>query len=142
MEQKESKADVSSEEIKDILENYKTVAVVGLSPKEDRPSYQAASYLQSKGFRIIPISPLVNDILGEKVYSSLLEVPFGIDVVDIFRKPEAVLEIIKEAIEKKAKVVWMQEGVINNEAAELACKAGIRVVMDRCIKKEHQKLFG
>ncbi len=142
MEQKESKTDVSSEEIKGILENYKTVAVVGLSPKEDKPSYQVASYLQSKGFRIIPIRPLGNDILEEKVYSSLLEVPFGIDVVDIFRKPEAVLEIVKEAIEKNAKVVWMQEGVINNEAAELARKAGIRVVMDRCIKKEHQKFFG
>ena len=142
MEQKESKTDVSSEEIKDILENYKTIAVVGLSPKEDRPSYQVASYLQSKGFKIIPISPLGNDILGEKVYSSLLEVPSGIDVVDIFRKPEAVLEIVKEAIEKKAKVVWMQEGVINNEAAELAIKAGIGVVMNRCIKKEHERLFG
>ena len=142
MEQKESKTDVSSEEIKDILENYKTIAVVGLSPKEDRPSYQVASYLQSKGFKIIPISPLGNDILGEKVYSSLLEVPFGIDVVDIFRKPDAVLEIVKEAIEKKVKVIWMQEGVINNEAAELAIKAGIGVVMNRCIKKEHERLFG
>ena len=142
MEQNESKTDVSSEEIEDILENYKTVAVVGLSPKEDSPSYKVASYLQSKGFRVIPISPLGQDILVEKVYPRLLEVPFEIDIVDIFRKPEAVLEIVKEAIEKRAKVEWMQEGVINNEAAELARKAGIRVVMDRCIKKDHQKLFG
>lgn len=142
MEQKENKTDASPEAIKNILENYKTVAVVGVSPKEDRPSYQVASYLQSKGFRVIPIRPLGNDVFGEKVYSSLLEVPFEIDVVDIFRKPEAVLEIVKEAIEKRAKVVWMQEGVINNEAAELARKAGIRVVMDRCIKKEHQNLLG
>jgi len=95
-----------------------------------------------KGSGVIPISPLGQDILVEKVYPRLLEVPFEIDIVDIFRKPEAVLEIVKEAIEKRAKVEWMQEGVINNEAAELARKAGIRVVMDRCIKKDHQKLFG
>jgi len=142
MGQKENKRDVSPEEIKNILKDYKTIAVVGLSPEEDRPSYQVASCLQSKGFKIIPIRPLGDDILGEKVYPSLLEVPFEIDIVDIFRKPEAVLEIVKEAIGKRVKVVWMQEGVVNNEAAELAHKAGIRVVMDRCIKKDHQRLFG
>ncbi|MEW6614651.1 MAG: CoA-binding protein [Thermodesulfobacteriota bacterium] len=142
MGQKENDRDLLPREIKDILKNYKTIAVVGLSLKEDRPSYQVAYYLQSKGFRVIPIRPLGKDILGEKVYPSLLEVPFEIDIVDIFRKPEAVLEIVKEAIEKRAKVVWMQEGVINKEAAELARKAGIKVVMDRCIKKDHQNLFG
>ncbi|MFH2013008.1 MAG: CoA-binding protein [Pseudomonadota bacterium] len=141
MEQKGKNIDISTGEIKEILEDCKTIAVVGLSPKEDRPSYKVASYLQSKGFRIIPIRPLGDDILGEKVYPSLLEVPFEIDIVDIFRKPEAVLEIVKEAIEKMAKVVWMQEGVVNNEAAGLARTAGIRVLMDRCIKKDYQNLF-
>ncbi|MDY7032566.1 MAG: CoA-binding protein [Thermodesulfobacteriota bacterium] len=100
-----------------------------------------ASYLQAKGFRIIPVRPPGSDILGEKVYPSLLEIPFDIDVVDIFRRPEAVADIVKVAVEKKAKVVWMQEGIVNNEAADMARKADIKVVMDRCIKKDHQKLF-
>ena len=133
--------DTSIDEIKDILMNSKNIAVVGLSPKEDRPSYIVASYLQAKGFRIIPVRPPGSDILGEKVYPSLLEIPFDIDVVDIFRKPEAVPEITKDAIDKKAKVIWMQEGIVNNEAADMARKAGIIVVMDRCIKKDHQELF-
>ncbi|MFH1623827.1 MAG: CoA-binding protein [Pseudomonadota bacterium] len=141
MEPRENETSLPPQEMKNILTDSKTIAVVGLSPKEDRPSYVVASYLQAKGFRIVPIRPLGPDILGEKVYPSLVEVPFEIDLVDIFRKPEAVLEIVEDAISKKAKVVWMQEGVINREAAEMARKAGLKVVMDRCIKKEHQKLF-
>ena len=133
--------DVSMEEIKDILTQSKNIAVVGLSPKEERPSFMVASYLQSKDFRIIPVRPLGADILGEKVYPSLLEIPFDIDVVDIFRKPDAVLDIVKDAIEKKVKVIWMQEGIVNNEAADMARRAGIKVIMDRCIKKDHQRLF-
>ena len=141
MGHKENMDNTPSDEIKDILINTKNIAVVGISSKEDRPSNIVASYLQSKGFRIIPVRPLGNDILGEKVYPSLLDVPFNIDMVDIFRKPDAVIGIVKEAIEKKVKVVWMQEGVINNEAAEMARNAGIKVVMDRCTKKDHQSLF-
>lgn len=142
MGQKANKTDIPPEEIRDILMNFKNIAVVGLSPKEDRPSYTVASYLQSNGFKIIPIRPSGPDILGEKVYPSLLDVPFEIDVVDIFRRPEAVLAIVEEAIKKSVKVVWMQEGIVNNEAAEMARKAGIKVIMDRCTKKDHQKLFG
>ena len=141
MGHKENMDNTPSDEIKDILINTKNIAVVGISSKEDRPSNIVASYLQSKGFRIIPVRPLGSDILGEKVYPSLLDVPFNIDMVDIFRKPDAVIGIVKEAIEKKVKVVWMQEGVINNEAAEMARNAGIKVVMDRCTKKDHQSLF-
>ena len=137
----ENRGNNPPDEIKDILMNSKNIAVVGLSSKKDRPSYIVAAYLQSKGFRIIPIRPLGHDILGEKVCPGLLDVPFEIDMVDIFRKPDAVVDIVKEAIEKKVKVVWMQEGVINNEAAEMARNAGLKVVMDRCTKKDHQSLF-
>jgi predicted CoA-binding protein len=130
------------EELKDTLNHYKTIAVVGISPKEDRPSYIVASYLKSKGFRIIPVRPDGKEILGEKVYHRLSEIPIeiGVDVVDIFRKSEDVPPILEEAIQRKVKVVWMQEGVIHKEAAETAEKAGLKVVMDRCLKKEHQRL--
>lgn len=141
MEKKRDKYDMSPIEIKEALLHSKNIAVVGLSPKEERPSYIVASFLQLRGYRIIPVRPPGPDILGEKAYPNILEVPFDIDIVDIFRKPEAVLEIVKEAIEKKAKVIWMQEGVINEEAAEIAQKAGLKVIMDKCIKKEHQKIF-
>ncbi len=131
------------ENIKTILSNSKTVAVVGISPKEDRPSYIVASYLQSKGYQIIPVRPDGEEILGEKVYRSLDEIPkeINVDVVDIFRKSEDVPPIIEEAIRRGAGAVWMQEGVIHKEAGEKAEKAGLKVVMDRCMKKEHQRLF-
>jgi predicted CoA-binding protein len=131
------------EDIKKILSNFKSVAVVGISPKEDRPSYIVASYLKSKGYRIIPVRPDGEEILGEKVYHRLSEIPqgIGVDVVDIFRRSEEVPPIVEEAIQRGAKVVWMQEGVIHKEAGEKAEKAGLRVVMDRCMKKEHQKLL-
>ncbi len=130
-------------DIKNILSNFKTVAVVGISPNEDRPSYIVASYLKSKGYRIIPVRPDGNEILGEKVYHSLTEIPreTEVQVVDIFRKSEDVPPIVEEAIQRGAKAVWMQEGVIHQEAGEKAEKAGLKVVMDRCMKKEHQKLF-
>ncbi len=132
---------MKDDELKDTLCNFKTVAVVGISPKEDRPSYIVASYLKSKGYRIIPVRPDEENILGEKVYHSLLEIPeeIGVDVVDIFRKSEDVLPFVEEAIERGAKVVWMQEGIIHKEAGEKAEKAGLKVVMDRCMKKEHQR---
>jgi predicted CoA-binding protein len=134
---------MKDEEIKDVLRRCKTVAVVGISPKEDRPSYGVASYLKSKGYRIIPVRPEGEKILGEKVYHSLTEIPRGIeiDVVDIFRKSADVPPVVEEAIHRGAKVVWTQEGIINQEACAKAEKAGLRVVRDRCTKKEHQRLL-
>jgi uncharacterized protein len=134
---------VKDEEIKDILSSNKNVAVVGISPKEDRPSYLVASYLKSKGYRVVPVRPDGDSILGEKVYHSLSEIPgeIKIDVVDIFRKPEDVLPIVEEAVQRGAGVIWMQEGIVNEEAAAKAQKAGLRVVMDRCMKKDHQRLL-
>jgi uncharacterized protein len=134
---------MKDEEIKEVLRRCKTVAVVGISPKEDRPSYGVASFLKSKAYRIIPVRPDGDEILGERVYRSLTEIPgeIEIDVVDIFRKSEEVLPVVEEAIRRGAKVVWMQEGVINQEACAKAEKAGLKVVMDRCMKKEHQRLL-
>ena len=131
------------EDIKKILSNFKIVAVVGISPKEDRPSYIVASYLKSKGYRIIPVRPDGEEILGEKVYHRITDIPeeIAVEVVDIFRRSEDVPPIVEEAIQRRAKVVWMQEGVIHKEAGAKAEKAGLKVVMDRCIKKEHQKLL-
>ena len=133
---------MKDEEIKDTLNRSETVAVVGISPKEDRPSYIVAAYLKSKGYRIIPVRPEGEEILGERVYTSLMQIPkeIEIDVVDIFRKSEDVPPIVDEAIQRKAKVVWMQEGIINKEAGTKAEKAGLKVVMDRCMKKEYQRL--
>ncbi len=130
-------------EIKKILSNSKTIAVIGISPKENRPSYRVASYLQSKGYRIIPVRPDGEEILGEKIYPTLSEIPkeINVEVVDIFRKSEDVPPIVEEAIQRGARVVWMQEGVIHQEAGEKAEKAGLTVVMDRCMKKEHQRLL-
>ncbi len=134
---------MENKEIKEILSTYKTVAVVGISPKEDRPSYGVASYLKSMGYRIIPVRPDGDSILGEKVYHALTEIPkeIEVEVVDIFRKSEDVLPVVEEAIQRRAKVVWMQEGVINVEAAAKAKDAGLKVVMDLCMKKEHQRLI-
>jgi predicted CoA-binding protein len=134
---------MKDQEIKEVLRSSKTVAVIGMSPKEDRPSYGVASYLKSKGYRIIPVRPDGDKILGEKVYHSLTEIPreIEIDVVDIFRKSEDVPPVVEEAIHRGAKVVWMQEGIINQEACTKAEKAGLKVVMDRCTKKEHQRLL-
>ena len=134
---------MTEEDIKEILSNFKTVAVVGISPKEDRPSYIVASYLKSKGYRVIPVRPDGEVILGEKVYHSLAEIPkeIGVEIVDIFRRSEDVPPVVEEAIQQRAKVVWMQEGVIHKEAGAKAEKAGLKVVMDRCMKKDHQKLI-
>jgi uncharacterized protein len=134
---------MKDEELKETLFSCKTIAVIGISPKEDRPSYRVASYLKLKGYRIIPVRPDGELILGEKVYHSLSEIPkeIGVDVVDIFRKSEDVPPIVEEAVQRGAKVVWMQEGVIHKEAGEKAEKAGLKVVMDRCMKKEHQRLL-
>jgi hypothetical protein len=134
---------MEDKELKETLSNSKTIAIVGISPREDRPSYRVASYLQSKGYRIVPVRPDGDAILGEKVYHSLTEIPgeVQIDVVDIFRKSEDVLPVVHEAIQRGAKVIWMQEGVTHEEAARKARQAGMKVFMDCCMKKEHQRLF-
>jgi len=123
-----------------ILNSSRTVTVVGLSSKPDRPSYRVANYLKEQGYKIIPINPAEKEILGEPCYPDLASVPTSIDVVDIFRRSDEVLPIVKEAIKIGAKAVWMQEGVVNEEAASRAREAGLVVVMDKCIRKEHRKL--
>jgi len=125
---------------REILNSSQVVAVVGLSPKSDRPSYQVASYLKEQGYRIIPVNPTVKEILGELCYPNLGSIPEPVDVVDIFRRSEEVPDIVEEAIKIGAKAVWMQEGVINKEAAAQAREAGLLVVMDKCMLKEHRKL--
>lgn len=131
------------ERFKAILKNCKTIAIVGISPKEDRPSYRVAAYLQANGYRIIPVRPDGEMVLGEKVYPTLMEIPeeIEIDVVDVFRKSEDVPPVVEEAIRRGIKAIWMQEGVVHLEAGQKAEQAGLRVVMDRCMKKEHQRLF-
>jgi predicted CoA-binding protein len=124
----------------EILNSSRVVAVVGLSAKPDRPSYKVASYLKEQGYKIIPVNPTEKEILGGVCYPDLASVPESIDVVDIFRRSDEVLPIVKEAIKIGAKAVWMQEGVINEEAAARAREAGLMVVMDKCMFKEHQKI--
>ena len=124
----------------EILNSSRVVAVVGLSPKPDRPSYRVASYLKEKGYRIIPVNPGIKRVLGETSYPDLVSIPEPVDVVDIFRRSEEVPPIVEEAIKIGAKVVWMQEGVINEEAASRAEEAGLQVVMNKCMRKEHLKL--
>lgn len=120
----------------------KTIAVVGLSPRPDRPSYQVAEYLKDAGYRIIPVNPAVEEVLGEKSYPDLRSVPEAIDVVDVFRRPSDVMTVVEDAVEAGAGYIWMQEGIVNEAAAEKAKAAGIPVVMDRCIKKEHESRLG
>ena len=134
---------MTDQRIREILKETRNVAVVGLSPKESRPSFRVASYLKAVGYRIVPIRPGVHAVLGEKAYPSLTDIPpeIEIDVVDIFRRPEEVLPIVEEAIKRGAKTIWMQEGIINKEAAQKAIGAGMKVVMDRCMLKDHQRLL-
>lgn len=128
----------TTEEIRRILQDARTVAIVGLSDKPHRPSHAVATYLQQNGYRIIPVNPNLQEVLGGKAWPSLSEVPDPVDVVDIFRAPEAVPGIVEEAIRKGAKVIWMQEGIVHNEAAERARAAGLKVVMNKCMLKEHR----
>ncbi|VVB93239.1 Acetate--CoA ligase [ADP-forming] II [uncultured archaeon] len=122
--------------------NYRTIAVVGISDDPERPSHFVASFLESHGYKIIPVNPKLTEWEGKKCYPDLLSIPEKVDVVDIFRRAEAVPPIVDEAIKIKAKAVWMQEGVVNEEAAAKARDAGIEVVMDRCMKKEYISLRG
>ena len=128
-----------AERITRLLQTAKTIAVVGLTDSPLRPSYGVSSYMQSQGYRIIPVNPNVSESLGERAYSTLLEVPDKIDIVNIFRRPEAVPEVVDQAIELRVPAIWMQEGVIHEAAAEKARQAGIFVVMDKCILKEHRR---
>ena len=128
--------------IADLLKRSKTIAVVGLSNRPLRPSHGVSAYMQTNGYHIIPVNPEINGALGEKAYASLLDVPEKIDIVNIFRRPEFVEEVVDQAIRLKIPAIWMQEEVINEKAAEKARKAGIFVVMDRCILKEHKARFG
>jgi predicted CoA-binding protein len=124
------------EEIKQILEDTKVIAVVGLSDKPDRTSYMVSEAMQNKGYRIIPVNPNAEQILGEKCYASLADIPEEIDIVNVFRRSEFIVPIAEEAIQVKAKVLWLQLGVYNEEAAALASEQGMTVIMDRCIKVE------
>ncbi|MDP2845025.1 MAG: CoA-binding protein [Candidatus Methanoperedens sp.] len=120
--------------------NYKTIAVVGISDDPERPSHFVARFLEAHGYNIIPVNPKLTEWEGKKCYPDLLSIPVKVDIVDIFRRSEAVPPIADEAIAIKAKAVWMQEGIVNEEAAAKARKAGIEVVMDRCMKKEYIRL--
>jgi predicted CoA-binding protein len=128
--------------ISDLLQRAQVIAVVGLSNSPLRPSHGVSAYMQAHGYRIIPVNPQIDEALGEKSYPSLLEVQEPIDIVNIFRRPEFVEAVVDQAIQLKIPAIWMQEEVIDERAAEKARKAGIFVVMDRCILKEHQARFG
>jgi predicted CoA-binding protein len=133
-----SKAD----QIGELLKSARTIAVVGLSDSPLRPSHGVAAYMQSQGYRIVPVNPTITDALGEPSYKSLLDVKEKIDVVNIFRRPEFVPAVVDQAIQLKVPAIWMQEGVIHEQSAEKARRAGIFVVMDHCILKEHRARFG
>jgi uncharacterized protein len=128
--------------IRKIYGYMRTIAMVGLSPNRLRPSFFVAQYLQYRGYRVIPVNPAATEILGETVYPSLLDIPFNVDVVDVFRAPSAAPAIADEAIKIGARALWMQFGVISPEAAERAAAAGLDVVMDKCMKIEHGRFFG
>jgi hypothetical protein len=131
-----------SEEIIEIFKNTKTIAIAGLSPDPSKASNMVATYLQSVGFKIVPVYPKEDLILGEKVYRTISEIPFKIDMVDIFRKPDAIAEIIDEAITRgDVDTIWTQLGLVNNEAAQKAKEAGLKVVQNKCTKIEHRNLF-
>ncbi len=125
------------QEVLEIPQKYKNIAIVGVSHRPDRPSHMVMEYLLKEGFNVIPVNPAREEILGQKVYPSLSDLPssFSPEVIIIFRRPDKVLPIVKEAIKLKPKVIWMQEGIVNEEAKELAEKEGIKVVMNRCFKK-------
>ena len=125
-----------------ILEGVKTIAVVGLSRRKTRAGYYVPAYMQSAGYRIIPVNPYLDEALGEKAYPDLLSIPEPVDMVVIFRRSEDVPPVVEQAIQIGAKVIWMQLGIINEQAAERARAAGLEVVMDSCVKVDHQRLFG
>ena len=131
-----------AEDIKRLLENAKSIAVVGLSPKPDRPSHGVSAAMQRFGYRIVPVRPAVDEILGEKAYPDLDHLPGPVDIVDVFRAPEYVDGIVDQCIAHKLPALWLQQGVVNEAAAERAREAGIVVVMDRCIYKDYVRYLG
>jgi len=131
-----------SDPIADLLKRSRNIAVVGLSNSPLRPSHGVSAYMQTQGYHIIPVNPKIHGSLGEKAYPSLLEVPEKIDIVNIFRRPEFVEEVVDQAIRLKIPAIWMQEGVVHEAAARKARQAGIFVIMDRCILQEHRARFG
>lgn len=128
--------------IRTILATSKTVAIVGLSPKPERPSNFVGSYLKSEGYRVIPVNPRATEILGETCYPDLLSIPEPVDMVDVFRQPDECVEVARQAVQIGAKTLWLQLRVVNLEAAQIAEDAGLKVVMDRCIKIEHGRYSG
>jgi uncharacterized protein len=128
--------------IRTILATNKTVAIVGLSPKPERPSYFVGTYLQYEGYRVIPVNPRATEILGEKSYPDLLSIPEPVDMVDVFRNPDDCPDIARQAVQIGAKTLWLQLRVISHEAARIAEEAGLKVVMDRCVKIEHGRYSG
>jgi predicted CoA-binding protein len=131
-----------SASIDEILKNAHTIAVVGLSPKPDRPSYRVAEYLKQQGYRIIPVHPTAKEILGEKVYPRLEDIPEAIDIVDVFRRPEETPPIAEAAVRVGAKVLWLQLGIVNEDAMAIARQGGLEAVQNRCLKIEHEARMG
>jgi uncharacterized protein len=132
---------MSDEQIRELLRSTKTIAVVGMSSNPMRPSFGVSRFLQRQGFRVIPVNPNEREVLGERAYRSVKDVPDAIDIVNVFRRPARVPEVVEDALAKGARCIWMQEGVVNHEAAKKAEAAGLPVVMDRCILKELARLL-
>ena len=134
----------TDQELRSILGDARTIAVVGLSSNPDRPSYEVAEFLHDKGYRIVPINPNETEVLGERAYASLSEVPeeIAVDVVDVFRRAEQTPEVAEEAVARRAKVLWLQEGIVNDDARRIGEEAGLTVIMGVCIKKQRQRLEG
>ncbi len=135
------KENAAPEEIARILRESRVIAVIGASLKPERPSHWISIYLKEHGYKVIPVNPGHTEILGDKCYKSLSEIPEPVDIVDLFREPSAVPAIVEEAIAKKAKVIWMQQGIVHNAAANRARSAGLQVVMNKCIYQEHRRAF-
>ena len=130
------------EDIKTLLRRVKTIAVVGLSPKPERPSYGVSLAMQKFGYRIVPVRPALDQVLGEKAYARLADIPFPVDLVDVFRESDAIPGIVDECLAINAPAIWIQEGIFHEEAAEKVREAGLCVVMDRCIYKDYLGLMG
>lgn len=132
----------SDEELASILGSARTIAVVGLSSKPSRPSYEVAAYLQGKGYRIVPVNPNETEVLGERAFASLLDVDVPVDAVDVFRRAEHTPEIARQAVQVGAKVLWLQEGIVNEEAYRIATEGGLEVVMGACMMRTRERLEG
>ena len=129
-------------DIEGIIRSYRTIAVVGLSPEPENPGFGITAFLRTVGFTIVPVSPHTDEILGGKTFSTLKDIPFPVDIVQVFKSSDAILPTAKEAIDIGAKVLWLQEGIVSSEAEEICTDAGMDVVMDRCILKEYRRTLG